>query len=69
MSGSHSDHGSVLGPREAALVVDENGELSFRMPEYGDDEQVPEMVQLLAAVLLRSRDDDWRAEMIETLNE
>lgn len=66
---AHTDHGTVLQPDHAALVVDRNGELSMLYPHYADDETVPDMVALLAAVLIRSRDPEWVAEMIDTLQE
>lgn len=69
MTEAHSDHGSILGPREAALVVDESGELSLRMPNYADDEPVPEMVLLLVAVVVLALDAKWRAEVLATLRD
>ena len=61
---SSTDHGSVLSPRSSALVVSEDGELSMRMAHFPDDAEVPRMVLLLAAVLVRSRDDEWVEDML-----
>ena len=62
---AHSDHGTVLKPRQAAIVFDEEDGFRFVMPAYGEDEQLPEGVMLLAAVLLRLSDEDWVAAMLE----
>lgn len=59
-----TDQGSVLPPDAAALVVDAAGELSFLIPDYPEDAKVPTMVQLLAAVLIRARDEEWVEEML-----
>ena len=62
---AHSDHGTVLKPRQAAIVFDEEDGFRFLMPEYGEDEQVPEGTMLLAAVLIKSSDKEWVAAMLE----
>lgn len=67
MTDISSDHGSVLPPDAAALVVDTSGGLSFLLPDYPDAAEVPRMVQLLAAVLLRSKDEEWVEEMLGIL--
>lgn len=59
-----TDQGSVLPPDAAALVVDAAGERSFLIPDYPEDAKVPTMVQLLAAVLIRARDEEWVEEML-----
>jgi hypothetical protein len=64
-----TDHGTVLPAGSSALVVDENGELNFFMTEGWENEEVPMMVQLLAAVLIRSEDDKWVAETVATLDD
>ena len=38
-----NDDEVVIGPNEAALVAEENGELRLILPEYDDDEDVPPM--------------------------
>lgn len=68
-SAQHSDHGTVIRPTEAALVVDEDGEMRMLMPGYADDQEVPLMVLLLGAVLVRSRDPDWIEEMLAMFKE
>jgi hypothetical protein len=60
----HTDHGTILDRRQAALVFDEDDGFKFLMPEYQDDEVVPEGVMLLAAVLLKLNDEEWVAEML-----
>ncbi|MEO4000282.1 hypothetical protein [Mesorhizobium sp. CAU 1732] len=64
-----TDHGTVLPPDSSALVVDGDGSLSLLLAEYADDADVPIMVQLLAAVALRSDDDEWVAETLAILDE
>jgi hypothetical protein len=59
----------VLKPTEAALVVDEDGELRMLMPGYAEDQDVPLMVLLLSAVLVRSRDPEWIEEMLAMFKE
>ena len=58
-----SDHGCVPTPNATALVVDASDDISFPLPDYPAAAKVPRMVQLLAAVLLRSRDEEGIAEM------
>lgn len=62
-----ADHGSLLPLGSSALVVDQTGKLSFHMPNESSDMDISPMVQLLVAVLIRSEDQDWVAEMIESL--
>lgn len=64
-----TDHGSVLPAGSSALVVDADGSLSLMLADYPDDQDVPLMVQLLAAVALRSDDDEWLADTLSALNE
>lgn len=64
-----TDHGSVLPPDASALVVSGDGELSFFIADYPEDQDLPRMVQLLAAVVLRSTDDEWVEEMLATFSE
>ncbi len=62
-----TDHGSILPLGSSALVLDKTGKLSFYMPNEVSDADISPMVQLLAAVLIRSEDPDWVAEMISSL--
>ena len=64
-----TDHGSVLPPDASELVVSGGGELSFMLADYPEDQALPRMVQLLAAVVLRSTDADWVEEMIAIFDE
>jgi len=64
-----TDHGSILPPDASALVVSADGELSLLLADYPDDQAVPSMVQLLAAVVLRSTDPDWVEEMLAIVDE
>jgi hypothetical protein len=68
-SSPHADHGTVLKPSEAALVVSEDGALRLLMPRYSDDQDVPEMVLLLGAVLVRSQDREWVEDMLVQLED
>lgn len=63
---AHSDHGTVVQPNESALVVDEDGGLRLLLADYED---VPEMVLLLGAVLVKSRDPEWVADMIADMTD
>lgn len=66
MEDIHSDHGTVVKPDEAALIVDKQGEVTMCMPEYGDEDEVPYPVMLLTAVWLKMReDDDWAQQLVE----
>lgn len=67
MTNTSTDYGSVLPPDAAALVVDASGDISFLLPDYPAAAEVPRMVQLLAAVLLRSKDVEWVEEMLGAL--
>jgi len=69
MADISSDHGSILPPDATALVVDASGDISFLLPDYPVSTEVPRMVQLLAAVLLRSRDEEWIEEMLALLTD
>ncbi|MDR5651382.1 hypothetical protein [Ruixingdingia sedimenti] len=64
MTDVSADHGTVLPPGSSALVVSAEGELSFYLPENPPDAPVPRLVQLLAAVLMRSEDEEWVEEML-----
>jgi hypothetical protein len=39
------------------------------MPRYNDDQDVPEMVLLLGAVLVRSQDREWVEDMLVQLED
>lgn len=54
-----NDHETTIGPKEAALVAEENGELRLILPLYDDDEDVPPMALLLVAVTLKLGDEKW----------
>ena len=69
MTEKNADYGTVLPEGSTALVVDREGQLSFLMPKGAADEEIPEMAQLLAAVILRSRDPEWVEETIAILGE
>jgi len=64
MTDLSTDHGTVLPPGSSALVVSAEDELSFYLPENPPDAPVPRLVQLLAAVLMRSEDEEWVEEML-----
>ncbi len=64
MAEINADHGTVLPKGASALVVGGDGELSFMMSDGADDQETPQMVQLLVAVLIKSRDPEWFKDMI-----
>jgi hypothetical protein len=66
MEDPHSDHGTVVKPDEAALIVDTDGNLKMCMPDYAEEEEVPFYVMVLTAVWLKMRDDNrWGLELAE----
>jgi len=66
MQDAHSDHGTVVKPDEAALIVDSDGDFKMCMPEYGDDDDVPYAVMVLTALWIKMRDDaEWTQELVE----
>ena len=62
-----ADHGTILPAGATALVVTREGELSFLLPKDDDDQEVPRLVQLLAAVAARSADPEWIEEMLASI--
>ncbi len=69
MATTNDDQGTIIGPNEAALVAEENGELRLILPEYDDDEDVPPMVLLLAAIIVKLKDQDWLDETMAALDD
>lgn len=69
MTEKNADYGTVLPEGSTALVVDREGQLSFLMSNGAADEEISEMAQLLAAVMLRARDPEWIKETIGILGE
>ena len=57
------EDGTLVEAEEAALIVGEDGELRLILPDYEDDNDIPPSALLLAAVLVRSDDEDWVNEM------
>ena len=57
------EDGTLVEADEAALIVGEDGELRLILPDYEDDNDIPPGALLLAAVLVRSDDEDWVYEM------
>ncbi|WP_353429096.1 hypothetical protein [Paracoccus denitrificans] len=69
MSDPYHDHGSVLPAGASALVVTEDDEFTFYLPDGDPEVPVSRHVQLLVAVLLRSEDPEWLEEMISSLDD
>jgi len=69
MTDISTDYGSILPPDSAALVVDASGDISFLFPNYPDTAEIPRMVQLLAAVLIRSGDEEWVEDMLADMTD
>ncbi len=62
---------TIIPTNASALIATAAGDLEFVMAHGSDDAEVPANVQLLCAVLLRSRDPAWVNEMatwLETQN-
>ena len=57
------EDGTIVVANEAALIVGEDGELRLILPDYEDDNDIPQGALLLAAVLVRSDDENWINEM------
>ena len=64
-----NDQETIIGPNEAALVAEENGELRLILPDYDDDEDVPPMVLLLAAIIVKLKDQDWLDNTMAALDD
>ena len=64
-----NDQETIIGPNEAALVAEENGELRLILPDYDDDEDVPPMVLLLAAIIVKLQDQDWLDNTMAALDD
>ncbi len=64
-----NDQETIIGPNEAALVAEESGELRLILPEYDDDEDVPPMVLLLAAIIVKLKDQDWLDDTMAALDD
>lgn len=67
-----SEKEPTMLPADEAALVTTNGmtELEFLMPEFGEDEEVPDLVVMLMAVMLRLQNDPaFVADMHEWLDE
>ena len=64
-----ADHGTVLPAGSSALVVDEDGRLSLMLANYSEERSLPTMALLLAAVAIRSDDEDWVEETLAVLDQ
>ncbi len=64
-----NDEETIIGPNEAALVAEENGELRLILPEYDDDQDVPPMALLLVAVTLKLGDEKWLENTMAALGD
>ena len=64
MTDKKQEPGTVLGPNDAALVIDPNGEARLCMPEHKDDEEVPRHILFLTAVMMKLGDEAWVDDFI-----
>lgn len=69
MTDISTDHGTILPPGSSALVVSAEGEFSFYLPDNPPDAPVSRLTQLLAAVLMRSEDEEWVDEMLRVFED
>ncbi len=60
--------GTFLKPDQAALVFSEEG-WKLLMPEYEDDDEVPEFVILMAAISMKLEDRSWVERILEDFRE
>jgi hypothetical protein len=65
MSESHSDQGTVLQRDQAAITWSKSDGFTFLMPDYPDDAEVPEPVIVLAALITKLDDEEFRRALIE----
>jgi hypothetical protein len=65
---SHDDDGSVVDASSVALVANMDGSLDLLVP-LGEAAQMPRSQLFLAAVALRSTDQEWVDEQIEFIVE
>ncbi|MEL7338230.1 MAG: hypothetical protein AAFN70_18715, partial [Planctomycetota bacterium] len=64
MTKSTSQTETILPADASALVATADGELEFVLANGPGDMEVQQNVQLLVAVMLRSKDPDWLGEMM-----
>ena len=69
MMESHTDHGTVLQPDEAVLVWSPTAGFKMHVPRYDDDEDVPKVVQFLAAVMMRAGEAEYIEDMVKWFGE
>jgi hypothetical protein len=61
---AHTDHGTVLKPDQAAPVFDTDGRISVVLPDMPPDAEIPSGWWLMLAIIQKSSDPDWIAEMV-----
>ena len=54
----------MLRTDQAALVVDKDGGVSFYLPDWPAEEELPRLFQLLAAITAKTDDDEWVEQTI-----
>lgn len=67
MTGTEPLSDTVLPADASALVATADGGLEFVIANGPGDMEVPQNVQLLVAVMLRSKDRKWVCEMMNWL--
>ena len=60
---------TVLAEDDAALVVSADGEISFVMPDYGEDEEVPPLVAALGLLAIKLQDEEFVEDLLSELAE
>ena len=65
MSHAHSDHGTVLKPDQAAITWSTSDGFNFLMPNYEDDQDVPDAVVALAHLAMKLHDDLFVRQLVE----
>lgn len=64
MNEASTDHGTVIGPRDCAIVIQEDGQPVLLVPQYETGAIVPEHLLELTAMYVRwMKDEDWRADL------
>ena len=69
MSDADKNEDTIIGPKKAALIVEEDGEFRLILPDYGDDADVPFQVSLLVAISVKLNDENWITATMAALDD
>jgi len=63
------DEPTTLDAGDAALVVSSDGEISFHMPDFGEDDEVPPLVAALGLLAIKLQDEGFVEDLLSELAE